>query len=61
MLHDTLELDWFVLTLHGCRVQAVSSVLELNNEAFRVPHGQVILRAQVLQRLRSSQDHSNQL
>ena len=51
MFHDSLKLDRFVLSLHSSWIQAVSSVLELNYEPFRVPHGQVVLRAEVFKRL----------
>jgi hypothetical protein len=51
MFHDSLKLDWFILPLHGRRIQPVPSVFELNYEAFRVSHGQVVLRAEVFKRL----------
>lgn len=51
MLHHSRELHWLVLSLHGSRVQAITTIHELHNVSLRVAYGEVILRTQVLQRL----------
>lgn len=49
MLHDSGELHWLVLALHGSWVKSITAILELDNVAFRVSYRQVILGAEVLQ------------
>lgn len=51
VVQDPLELQRLVLPLHGGWVQAVAAVDELDDVAGGAAHRQVVLRAQILQRL----------
>lgn len=51
VVQDPLELQRLVLPFHGGRVQAVAAVDELDDVAGGAAHRQVVLRAQILQRL----------
>ena len=52
VLHDTHKLHRLVLPLHRRWIKPVSTILELDNEAFRIPYSQIILGTQILQRLK---------
>jgi len=51
VLQNSGELHGLVLALHGCWIQAISPILELDYEPFRVTHSEVILGTKVFKRL----------